>query len=61
MRIIFGRLRAEGLKFNAPKCSFWLKEIPCLVYVITLEGVKPDLNKVQGIMDIGKPVTMTEA
>ena len=35
LRIIFGRLHAAGLKFNAPKCSFWLKEIPYLGYVIT--------------------------
>ena len=29
-RIIFGRLRAVGLKINAPKCSFGLKEITYL-------------------------------
>ena len=27
-RIIFGRLRAAGLKVNAPKCSFGLNNIP---------------------------------
>ena len=26
--IIFGRLHAAGLKFNAHKCSIWLKGIP---------------------------------
>ena len=51
--MIFNRLRAAGLKVNSPKCSFGLKEIPYLGYVITREGVKPDPNKVQGIMDIG--------
>ena len=25
LRIIFGRSRSSGLKFNAPKCSFGLK------------------------------------
>ena len=25
LRIIFGRLRASGLKVNDPNCSFWLK------------------------------------
>ena len=35
LRIIFGRLRAAGLKLNAPKCSFWLNNIPYLVYLIT--------------------------
>ena len=57
LRMIFVRLRAAGLKFNSPKCSFWLKEIPYLGYVITREGIKPNLKKVQGIMDIGQPVT----
>ena len=33
--IIFVRLRDAGLKVNAPKCSFGLKEIPYLRYVIT--------------------------
>ena len=60
MRIILGRLRAAGLKVNAPKCSFVLKDIPYLGYVITREGIKPDPNKVQGIMDIGRPATTTE-
>ena len=27
-RIIFGRLRAAGLKVNSPKCSLGLKDIP---------------------------------
>ena len=61
LRIIFGRLRAAGLKCNAPKCSFGLKDIPYLVYVITREGIKPDPEKVQGIMDLGRPATTTEA
>ena len=30
LRIIFSRLRAAGLKYNAPKCSFGLKYIPYL-------------------------------
>ena len=51
--VIFSRLRAAGLKVNAPKCSFGLKEIPYLGYVITREGIKTDMKKVQGIMDLG--------
>ena len=45
--IIFDRLRATGLKVNAPKCSFGLKENTYLGYFITREGIKPDLKKVQ--------------
>ena len=46
---------AAGLKVNAPKCSFGLKDIPYLGYVITREVNKPEPYKVQGIMDIGIP------
>ena len=61
LRIIFFRLRATRLKVNATKYSFWLKEITYLGYVITREGIKPDTKKVQGIMDLGRPTTMTES
>ena len=49
-----------GLKVNAPKCSFGLKDIPYLGYVMTSEGIKPYPEKVQGILDIGRPYTTTE-
>ena len=61
LRIIFGKLRAAGLKVNAPKCSFWLKNIIYLGHVIKREGIKPDPKKVQGIMDLGRPFTTTES
>ena len=61
LRMIFFRLRATGLKVNAPKCSFGLKDIPYLGYVTTREVIKPDPKKVQGIMDIGRPSITTEA
>ena len=60
-RIIFGSLHATGLKVNAPKCSFWLNEIPYLGYVITSEGIKPDLKKVQWVMYLDQPSTTTES
>ena len=61
LRIIFGRLRTTGLKVNDPKWTFGLKYIPYLGYVITWEVIKPDPNKLQGIMDIRRPTTMNEA
>ena len=61
LMIIFGRLRAAGLKANYPKCSFGLNNIPYLGYVITREGIKPDLNKVQGIMGLERPTTTTKS
>ena len=61
IQMIFVRRRAAGLKVDAPKCSFGLKEIPYLGHVITRKGIKPDPKKVQGIMDLGRPATITEA
>ena len=42
MRITFGRLRAAGLKVNTPKCSFGLKDMHYLGYVITRKVIKPN-------------------
>ena len=61
VKVVFSRLCAAGLKFNAPKCSFWLKGIPYLGYVITRDGIKHYPNKLQGIVDLGRPTTITEA
>ena len=57
--IIFGSLCSAGLKVIAPKCSFWLKDIPYLGYVMTREGIKSDPKKLQRIMDLGRPSTTT--
>ena len=61
LRIIFGILRAAGLKFYARKCSLWLNYIPYLGYVMKWEGIKLYPVKVQGVMDLGKPTTTTES
>ena len=61
LRIIFRRLRASGLRVNAPKRSFGLKDIIYQGYVMTREGIRSKPKKVQRIMDIGKPTTSTEA
>ena len=58
--IIFGILRDAGLKVNAPKCSFWLKDITYLIYAITREVIKPNPKKVQGIMYVGRPSPTTK-
>ena len=59
--ILLDRLRAVGLEVNSPKCSFGLKEIPYLGYVLTRYYIKPDTEIVQGIMDLGRPATTTES
>ena len=57
---IFRRFLKAGLKVNAAKCSFGLKEVPYLGYIISMDGVKPNPKKIQGIMDLTKPQTAKE-
>lgn len=57
---IFRRFHKAGLKVNASKCYFGLKEIPYLGYIISVDGLKPDPKKVQGILDLEKPKTAKE-
>ena len=65
LKTIFFRLRSSGLKVNATKCIFGcnigLKDITYLGSVITQDGIKPDTNKLKGIMDLRGPTTTTEA
>ena len=49
------KITNAGLKVNAKKCSFGLKEIPYLGYIIKREGVMPDPKKIQGIVDLERP------
>ena len=60
LRTCFQRFRNAGLKANAGKCSFRLKDIPYLGYIITCKGVKPDPKKIQGIVDLQHPKTTTK-
>ena len=50
----------EVFKTNANKCSFGLKYIPCLGYITTRCGIKPNPRKVPIIMDLNQPVTITD-
>ena len=47
-------MRITGLKLNAPKFRFWLKEITYLGYIITWEEIKTYTKKVKCFTDIGR-------
>ena len=59
MRVLFDKLHAPGLKVDAPKCSFGLKDIPYLGNILKKEGIKPVYNKVKMIMVIRRSNTTT--
>ena len=48
------------LLLEPEKCEFHKKEVDFLGYVVTTEGIKPDLKKVQDLLDWPKPTTVKE-
>ena len=60
LRICFSCILKDGLRTNAKRCSFGLKDIPYLIYFITREGVKPDPKNTQVFMDLQRPNTTTD-
>jgi hypothetical protein len=45
-------------KFN--KCTFWLKEVPFLGHIISVEGIAVDPSKVQEVLDSKSPKSATQ-
>ena len=52
---VLTRLRDAGLKVNAAKSFFCTHEIEYLGYILTREGIKPQLKKVQAILALEPP------
>lgn len=49
------RLHAANLKLQPDKCEFLRKEVTYLGHIISEDGVKPDLKKVQAVKDFPHP------
>ena len=44
---VMKRLQLSGLKWNIDKCKFAVPKVEYLGYIITQEGIKPDLEKLK--------------
>jgi hypothetical protein len=42
------------------KCEFWIKEVPFLGHVVSLEGIAVDPSKVKEVLDWKPPTTVSE-
>jgi hypothetical protein len=54
---VFSRLQQMGLRINKKKCHFFCKEILYLGTRINAEGIKPDSEKIQPILDFPTPTS----
>jgi hypothetical protein len=59
LRVILQRLRDHQLYAMFNKCTFWLKEVPFLGHVISVEGIAVDPSKVQEVLDWKSPRSIT--
>jgi hypothetical protein len=60
LEAVFIRLRDAGLKVNAAKSFFCTGETEYLCYILTRGGIKPQEKKLQAILAINPPNTVTE-
>ena len=48
------------MKINVEKSAFFAPEIEYLGYLLTKEGIKPVLNKIQAVLDLQPPSTLKQ-
>ena len=60
LSMVLTRLQDAGLKINAEKSNFCTLETEYLGYVLTRDGIKPQVNKVQSILALTPPRNVKE-
>jgi hypothetical protein len=60
METVLTRLHDARLRVNAAKSLFCAHEIEYLDYILTREGIKPQLKKVQAILLLNPPNNVKE-
>ncbi|XP_056118703.1 uncharacterized protein LOC130096084 [Rhinichthys klamathensis goyatoka] len=60
LRVVLGRLKAEGLKVKLEKCAFFQEEVSYLGHVISSHGVATDPKKIEAVAQWPHPTTVLE-
>ncbi|CAF4585648.1 unnamed protein product, partial [Didymodactylos carnosus] len=58
---VLGKLSANNLKINPPKCSLARQQIDYLGHTITATSITPLNDKIKAILDLKEPRTLREA
>lgn len=51
---------AAGMQVNAEKCKWFMHSAMHLGFVITRNGIQPQLEKIQGVLNLKRPTTLKE-
>jgi hypothetical protein len=60
IEIVLQWLREHQVYAQFNKCEFWIKEVPFLDHVVSLEGIAVDPSKVKEVLDWKPPTSMSE-
>lgn len=60
LQVLFKRLNEFGITINLSKCSFGQEHIEFLGHEVTVEGIRPAIDKVKAIIDFPRPETVIE-
>ena len=60
LRAVMDKLQVSGLRLNADKCALDMSELKFLGHIISVEGIKPDADKVKAIADAPVPRDQAE-
>lgn len=60
LEAVFKRLADNGLRVKKNKCVFLVDEVKYLGYIVSKEGIKADMSKIDAIVKIKSPVNVTE-
>ncbi len=60
LRIVLQTIREKQLYAKLSKCEFWLEELSFLGHIVSVEGIKVDLSKVEAILNWKPPKNVTE-
>jgi hypothetical protein len=60
LRRVFKKCKKFGISLNPKKSIFSMEEGKLLGHIISKEGIKVDLNRVEGILNIGIPRSQKE-
>jgi len=60
VRLVLHRLQEAGLQMNINKCEFHVQETSFLGLLLSIEGLKMDLRKVQAVVEWPTPTNLTQ-
>ncbi|XP_070013681.1 uncharacterized mitochondrial protein AtMg00860-like [Nicotiana sylvestris] len=60
LRVVLQTLLEQKLYAKFSKCEFWLDSVAFLGHVVSAEGIKVDLRKIEEVQSWPRPTTATE-